>query len=154
MHLMAKQAQEELAKHFGVTAELWSVTSYKKLREESLEVERWNRLHPAQPKRIPYVTQKLDESNGPIVAITDYMTLVPDQIHRWVPRKYTVLGTDGYGRSGTREQQRRFFEVDAAHIVVSVLANLLAEEKVTADVVEKAIKKYKIDADSLAPFLL
>ncbi len=153
MYLMAAKAQQELAEHFSVNTELWSVTSYKNLREEAKEVEHWNRLHPTEEQKIPYVTQKLNQSHGPITAITDYMTLVPEQIHRWVPKRFNVLGTDGFGRSGTREHQRRFFEVDAEHIVISVLSNLVAEQKIEPEVINQAIKKYGIDTESAAPFL-
>lgn len=153
MYLMAQEAQKELLEKFGVSAELWSVTSYKKLREEAQEIERWNRLHPIETPKVPYLTQKLNESNGPIVAVSDFMKIVPDQIHRWIPKRYAVLGTDGYGRSGTREQQRRFFEVDAAHIVVTTLSNLAEEGAIEKSVVAEAIKMYGIDSESPPPFL-
>src|SRR5690606_31080113 len=107
----ARQAQTELADRWGVGAELWSATSYKRLREEAFGVERWNRLHPDDDARTPRVTELLDSSDGPIVAVTDFMRAVPDQISRWIPagRRYTSLGTDGFGRSDTREALRRYF---------------------------------------------
>ena len=108
---------------WGVSAEAWSVTSYKALREDGLEVERWNRLHPASTPRVPYVTQALEAAEGPIVAVTDFLKAVPDQIARFVAAPFTTLGTDGFGRSDTRAALRRHFEVDAAHIVVAVLAS-------------------------------
>ena len=120
----ARAAVAELAEKHGVGAELWSATSYKRLREEALAVERWNRLHPEAEPRTPEVARKLADADGPVVAVTDFMRAVPDQMSRWVPAAYTSLGTDGFGRSDTREALRRFFENDAAHIVVAVLASL------------------------------
>jgi pyruvate dehydrogenase E1 component len=151
-HKAAREAQAELASHYGVGAELWSATSYKRLREEALEVERWNRLHPDDEPRMPAVTEKLASSQGPIVAVTDYMTAVPDQIARWVPRHYLSLGTDGYGRSDTREALRAFFEVDCGHVVVAVLSGLAAEGTLPSSVVADAITRYGIDPDAPNPF--
>ncbi len=150
-HLAARQAQGELAEHYGVGAELWSVTSYKRLREEALAAERWGRLHPSEAPRIPEVSRKLAESRGPVVAATDYMTLVPDQIARWVPRRFSVLGTDGYGRSDTRESLRRFFEVDAAHVVIATLAPLAADGVLPATAVADAIRRYGVDPEAVNP---
>ena len=152
MHLAAREAQAELKEHFGITAELWSATSYKALREEALDIERWNRLHPESSPKKPMVTQKLESSQGPIVAVTDYMTIVSDQISRWVPRRYSALGTDGYGRSDTRENQRRFFEVDAAHIVVAVLAGLTQDGIVEPKITAQALEKYGIEANATNPY--
>ncbi len=151
-HLAAREAQRELAQHYGVSAELWSATSYKLLREEALDAERWNRLHPETEPRIPQVTQKLQTSRGPIVATSDYLTLVPDQIARWAPRQMLVLGTDGYGRSDTRQTLRRFFEVDAAHVVVAVLTGLARDGKLDFSVVADALKRYDIDTESTNPY--
>jgi pyruvate dehydrogenase E1 component len=150
----ARFAQEELAEHFGVGAELWSATSYKRLREEALAVERWNRLHPAEPARTPRVTELLSEAAGPIVAVTDFMKAVPDQIARWVPSRFLPLGTDGYGRSDTREALRRFFETDGPHVVVAVLASLAAVGDVKPEVVVDAIERYGIDPDIADPFTI
>ncbi len=151
-NLAARQAQQELAEHYGVAAELWSVTSYKLLREEALDAERWNRLHPQSQPRVPRVTQKLLDSRGPIVAVSDYMTLVPDLITRWVPRPMMVLGTDGYGRSDTRQALRRFFEVDAAHIVTAVLSGLAGEGQLDSKLVADALKRYDIDTECTSPY--
>ena len=151
-HLAARQAQQELAEQYGVSVELWSATSYKLLREEALDTERWNRLHPEAEPRIPLVTQRLSTSHGPIIATTDYLTLVPDQIARWVPREMLVLGTDGYGRSDTREALRRFFEVDAAHVVVAVLSGLAREGKIDFSAVKDAINHYQIDTERVNPY--
>jgi pyruvate dehydrogenase E1 component len=143
----ARQAQSELAEHYDVGVELWSVTSYKKLREEALEVERWNRLHPGEPSRVPYVTNQLSSSIGPFVAVTDYMKIVPDQVSRWIPGAFTPLGTDGFGRSDTREALRRFFETDGPHVVVAVLDALAADGVVPGSIVEDAIARYGIDPE-------
>src|SRR5690606_30687711 len=108
-NLAARAARDELAEHYGVGAELWSVTSYKRLREEALGVERWNRLHPTAEARTPFVTRTLSGVGGPLVAVTDFMAAVPDQVGRWVPGPFTILGTDGFGRSDSRSALRRFF---------------------------------------------
>ncbi len=150
----AREAQAELAERWGVGVELWSATSYKKLREEATEAERWNRLHPGEGAHTPRVTELLAGSAGPIVAVTDFMRAVPDQISRWVPdnRRYTSLGTDGFGRSDTREALRRYFETDAAHVVVAVLSSLAADGQVDADVVAKAIAHHQLDPDAPVPW--
>ncbi len=142
----ATEARDLLAEHHDVAAELWSATSYKALREDALAAERWNRLHPSRPAKTPFVTEQLSSAEGPFVAVTDYMKVVPDQISRWVPGDLTPLGTDGYGRSDTREALRRHFEVDAAHIVVAVLQALGKSDEV-AD----AITRYEITADAPDP---
>ncbi|MGY6499754.1 MAG: pyruvate dehydrogenase (acetyl-transferring), homodimeric type [Acidimicrobiales bacterium] len=147
----AREAQTELAEHYGVGAELWSATSFKALRDDAMAAERWNRLHPDQEGRTPRVTELLGEVDGPVVAVTDHMTLVPDQIARWVPRTYVPLGTDGFGRSDTREALRRFFEIDTGHIVVATLWGLARDGVVGAEVVNDAIARYGIDADAPDP---
>jgi pyruvate dehydrogenase E1 component len=153
-HGAARAAADELAEHYDVAAELWSATSYKKLREEALSAERWNRLHPSQEKRVPLVTQLLDESQGPITAVTDFMRMVPEQVTRFVPdgRQFNVLGTDGMGRSDTREALRRFFEIDMGHVVVGVLTGLLEAGQVDSGAVDDALKRYDIDVDAGDPF--
>jgi pyruvate dehydrogenase E1 component len=147
----AVAARDELAEHYGVAAELWSATSYGSLRDEALATDRWNRLHPLEPARIPFVTRQLDQAEGPVVAVTDFMRAVPDQIARWVPARFTSLGTDGYGRSDTREHLRRHFEVDTGHLVVAVLSSLLAEHVTTPDQVKDAVARYGIDPDAADP---
>ena len=105
-------AQTILAEKYGVAADVWSVTSYNELRREALAAERWNRLHPDQPARTPYVVEVLkNETEGPIIAATDYMKIVPDQLSPWLPGRLVSLGTDGFGRSDNRQHLRRFFEV-------------------------------------------
>ncbi len=150
-HLAASAAQRTLAEEYGVGVELWSATSYKALREEALEVERWNRLHPDQEPRVPYVTRLLDTVGGPIVAVTDYMKAIPDQVSRWVRGSFTPMGTDGFGRSDSREALRRFFEIDEGHVVVAVLHSLAQSGAIEAKVVLNAIERYGIDPESLPP---
>ncbi|HEX2040127.1 MAG TPA: pyruvate dehydrogenase (acetyl-transferring), homodimeric type [Acidimicrobiales bacterium] len=147
----AAEAQRLLADDWDVAASLWSATSYKGLREEALSVERDNRLHPSRPARVPFVTEALAEAEGPIVAVTDFMKSVPDQVARWVPGHFTPLGTDGYGRSDTRDALRRHFEVDAAHVVVAVLKALADTGEGKAEQVADAIARYGIDAEAPDP---
>jgi pyruvate dehydrogenase E1 component len=151
-NLAARAAQAELAEHYGVAVDLWSATSYKRLREEALSAERWNRLHPSAPPRTPRVTELL-EGEGPIVAVTDFLKAVPDQIARWVPegRRFVPLGTDGFGRSDTRDALRHHFETDAGHVVVATLAALAADGIIEPKVVEDAIDRYDVDAEAVDP---
>ncbi|MGH9307422.1 MAG: pyruvate dehydrogenase (acetyl-transferring), homodimeric type [Acidimicrobiales bacterium] len=144
-------ARDILDREWGVAAEAWSVTSYKALREEALSVERRNRLHPTEPAGTPWIAEQLADCPGPVVAVTDFMKAVPDQVARWVPGGLIPLGTDGFGRSDTREALRRHFEVDAHHVVVAVLAGLAQRGEIKAEIVAEAIKRYGIDADSPDP---
>ena len=148
-HLAARAARDQLAERYGVRCELWSATSYKALREEALSTNRWNRLHPLDEPRAPLVTARLAESSGPIIAVTDFMKMVPDQIAPFIPdnRSFVALGTDGFGRSDTREALRRYFETDAAHVQVAVLAALAQVGAVDRSVVADCIKQNEIDAD-------
>jgi pyruvate dehydrogenase E1 component len=148
----AAAARDELAERWGVAAELWSVTSWKRLREEAMEAERSNRLRADGEERVPVVTELLDDTAGPVVAVTDFMRAVPDQISRWVPRSYTSLGTDGFGRSDTREALRRYFETDSAHVVVAVLSALAESGDVESEVVTKATAEHGIDRDVAPPW--
>jgi pyruvate dehydrogenase E1 component len=150
----ARAAVAELAEHYDVALELWSATSYKALREEALAVERWNRLHPGQPARTPLVTELLADGAGPVVAVTDFMKIVPEQVARFVPRAFVPLGTDGMGRSDTREALRRFFEVDTGHVVVAVLSALAAQGDIKPEQVADAMQRYDIDPDSVDPYLI
>jgi pyruvate dehydrogenase E1 component len=147
----ARAAQAELAERWGVGAELWSVTSYKKLREEALTAERWNRLHPTESPRTPLLTERLGGDGGPIVAVTDFLKAVPDQIARWVRQPFVPLGTDGFGRSDTREQLRWFFEVDMPHVVVAALWALARHGDLKPEIVDEAIAHYGVDRDKLDP---
>jgi pyruvate dehydrogenase E1 component len=147
----ALEARELLAENHDVAAELWSATSYKALREEALATERYNRLHPTEPPRTPFVTEALANAERPIVAVTDYMKAVPDQVARWVHAPFISLGTDGFGRSDTREALRRYFETDAAHVVVAALDGLRQAGEGKAEEVEDAIRRYGIDPDHPDP---
>ena len=154
-HGAAQAAAAALRERYDVGVELWSATSYKVLREDALAAERWNRLHPTQPARVPLVTELLAGSPGPIVAVTDFMKIVPEQVARWLPgRNFTPLGTDGMGRSDTREALRRFFEIDEGHVVVAVLHALAGQGQVDADLVAKAISDYGIDPEAVDPYLV
>jgi pyruvate dehydrogenase E1 component len=140
-----------LEKEFGVPADVFSVTSFSELRREALDVERWNLLHPDQPPRQPYVRQCLATHQGPFVAATDYMRTVPDQIRQWVPGRFHVLGTDGYGRSDSRAALRGFFEVDHRYIVIAALKMLADEGKLDVATVKGAIQRFAIDPDTPNP---
>ena len=150
----AMAARAMLAEDWGVSADVWSVTSYGELRHEALSIERANRLHPTAERRVPYVSEALgdDRASGPVVAVTDYLRAVPDQVARWVPRPFVSLGTDGFGRSDTRAALRRFFEVDAAHVVVAVLASLAQMGEAKTDEVTDAIAALGIDTDVADPW--
>jgi pyruvate dehydrogenase E1 component len=149
--LAALEAQRLLGDDHDVAADVWSVTSYQQLRNDALAVERWNRLHPTETPRRPYVADIFDEVDGPVVAVTDFVKAVPDQIARWVPQPLVPLGTDGFGLSDARAALRRHFEVDAAHVVVAALHGLTQCGDVKAEVVAAAIDRYSIDADALDP---
>jgi pyruvate dehydrogenase E1 component len=151
--LAAMDAQRILLDEYGVAVDLWSATSYKLLREEALSTERWNRLHPTEPARTPYVTELLRDSEGPIVAVSDFMKSVPDQVARFVPRPFSTLGTDGYGFSDTRVALRRHFEVDAPSIVVAVLHGLAQTDAIKGEVVREAITRFDIDPEREDPRL-
>ena len=140
--LQALAAQEILAKDYGVVADVWSAPSYQQLRHDALEAERWNRLHPGETPRVPYVTRALEGVEGPIVAVSDYVKAVPDMIARWVPQPFVPLGTDGFGRSDTREALRRFFEIDAQAAVLASLAALARMKKIPAEKVQSALEHY------------
>jgi pyruvate dehydrogenase E1 component len=129
-----------------VAADVWSVTSWTELRREALACESHNMLHPGEETRVPYVTTALSGAPGPVVAVSDWMRAVPDQIARWVPAtSYTSLGTDGFGFSDTRPAARRFFNVDAESIVLAVLAELAKVGQVDRSLPAQAIARYKLD---------
>ncbi|MEZ5408844.1 MAG: pyruvate dehydrogenase (acetyl-transferring), homodimeric type [Acidimicrobiales bacterium] len=148
----ARRAAQELAERWGVGAELWSATSYKRLREDGLEVERWNRLNPLAEPRIPVVTRLLADAPGPIVAVTDFVRAVPELIAGFVPKRFVALGTDGYGRSDTRDSLRSFFETDMPNIVVTVLHELSQVGRLDPSVVAEALAHYGIEADTAPPW--
>jgi len=149
--LAALDAQQRLFDDHDVAADVWSATSYKALREDALEAERWNRLHPTEVPRVAYVTEQLMGTEGPIVAVTDFMKAVPDQVARFVPQPFIPLGTDGYGFSDTRAALRRHFEVDAANVAVTVLDGLAMTGAVKAEQVAEAITLYDLDPEAIDP---
>ncbi len=140
----ALEAQELLATDFGVEADVWSVTSWNELRREALDCEEHNLLNPDSDERLPYVARILQGAQGPVIAVSDWMRAVPDQISRWVPQDYSSLGTDGYGRSDTRAALRRHFHVDAQSITVAALEALSRHGALKAAVVEDAIRRYEL----------
>ncbi len=144
---------ELLRDDFGIDADVWSVTSFSELRRDGMAVERRNTLHPTSAPETAYVQDVLAERAGPVVASTDYMRAVADQIRPWVRGNYRVLGTDGFGRSDTREDLRSFFEVDRHHVAVAALSALMVDGEVAASVVAGAIERYGIAADAEAPWL-
>ncbi len=144
-------ASELLEKDFGISSDVWSVTSFNELRRDGLDVERWNMLHPDKKPRVSYVEQCLAKRKGPVVAATDYMRAYPDQIRQFVPGVFRVLGTDGFGRSDSRSQLRKFFEVNRYYIVIAALKSLADAGELEAAEVTKAIKKYRIDPEKPNP---
>ncbi|MGB5294818.1 MAG: pyruvate dehydrogenase (acetyl-transferring), homodimeric type, partial [Thermoanaerobaculia bacterium] len=143
---------ELLKKDFGVESDVWSTTSFTQLRREGMATERWNRLHPTEKAKKSYVEQCLEGQDGPVIASTDYMRAVADQIRPFVPGRYLTLGTDGFGRSDTRQQLRRFFEVDRYQVVVAALKALADDGEVPAAKVGEAIQKYDIDPEAPDPW--
>jgi len=152
----ALAAAELLEKDWGVSGDVWSVTSFTELRRDGLDVERWNLLHPASRPRKAYATEALERTAGPIIATSDYMRLFADQIRPLIPqgRAYKVLGTDGFGRSDTREKLRQFFEVDRYYVTVAALKALAEEGAVAVGQVAEAIKRYGIDPERPNPWLV
>jgi pyruvate dehydrogenase E1 component len=144
-------AAEILEREYGIAADIWSVTSFNELRREALDVTRWNMLHPAEPSKLPYVGTCLQGREGPVVAATDYMKIFADQIREFVPGRYKVLGTDGFGRSDTREKLRRFFEVDRYYVTIAALKMLAEEGSIPSEKVARAISEFGIDPDKPNP---
>jgi pyruvate dehydrogenase E1 component len=147
------QAQEILEKDYNVAADVWSVTSYKELRNEALDVERYNMLNPDKKQKTPYITQMLEKEEGVFVASSDYVKALPDSISKWFPRTLYSLGTDGFGRSGSRKALRDFFEVDYRHVVYATLGALAKEGKIKDTVLKKAKKDLEINPDKLNPMI-
>jgi pyruvate dehydrogenase E1 component len=150
----ALAAQEILATQYGVSADVWSATSYKRLRSEALAAQRWNRLHPTEKPRTSYLERTLAGQSGPFLAVSDFMKIVPDQIAPWVPGGLTTLGTDGFGRSDTRERLRRFFEVDTPSVVVATLHALSQRGGIPRETVAKAIRDLGINPEKPHPVVL
>ncbi len=151
--MQAIRAAEMLKEDFGVTADIWSATSFNELARDGQDALRHNRLNPLAEERVPYVTELLQNAKGPVIAATDYMKNFAEQIRAFVPNRYTVLGTDGYGRSDSRENLRRFFEVDANHIAAAAMVDLWREGAVSEKDMQAALKKYDIDGGKPNPRL-
>ncbi len=147
----ALRAQQILAEKYGVAADVWSVTSYNELRRDALATERWNRLHPAEPARTPYILQALKDADGPIVAATDYMKVVAHQIAPWLHGRLEALGTDGFGRSDNREYLRRHFENNAESIAAAALSRLAREGKFDAARAAAAFGELAVDTEKVDP---
>ncbi|MBF0489469.1 MAG: pyruvate dehydrogenase (acetyl-transferring), homodimeric type, partial [Candidatus Omnitrophica bacterium] len=147
------EAQKILENKYDVATDIWSVTSYNELRREALNVERDNLLHGSKNAKTPYVTNLLKNEDDIFVAASDYIKALPDSIRQWIPGTYTVLGTDGFGRSESRERLRDFFEVDAKHIVWATLVTLVDQKKLSSDVLAKAKMELKINPDKLNPMV-
>jgi pyruvate dehydrogenase E1 component len=144
-------AADILSRDFGVPADIYSAPSFSELRREALEIERWNRLHPGEAARTPYVTQALSKATGPYIAATDYMRAWPDMIRQWVPGRFVTLGTDGFGRSDGRAALRRHFEVDAKNIVYASLQALAEEGALDKGTLKAALGKLGLDPNKLDP---
>ena len=147
------QAQEILEKNYGVAADVWSVTSYKCLYTDGIETERWNRLHPDETPRVPYVKQCLGEEQGVFVAASDYLKTLPAMISKWLPRRMAILGTDGFGRSEGRTSLREFFEVDSRFVVLAALHELAQEGLVGEATVQNAMKDLGINPEKPNPVI-
>jgi pyruvate dehydrogenase E1 component len=143
-----------LQEDWGIEADLWSCPSFTELGRDGQSCERWNRLHPTETARITHVERCLAEAKGPVIAATDYMRNFAEQIRPWVKQSYTVLGTDGFGRSDTRANLRSFFEVDRYHVTVAALYALSQTGEFDAAKVEVAMAKYNINPEASAPWLI
>jgi pyruvate dehydrogenase E1 component len=147
----AMMAAELLKEDFGITADLWAATSLNELARDGQDVARRNRMHPTDDPELPYVTRALEKAKGPVIAATDYMKNYAEQIRAFVPQPFHTLGTDGFGRSDSRVNLRRHFEVDANHIAATAVYALYLEKAVNANDVKQAYEKYGIDADKVNP---
>ncbi|MGB6944480.1 MAG: pyruvate dehydrogenase (acetyl-transferring), homodimeric type, partial [Bryobacteraceae bacterium] len=147
----ALRAQKILADNYQVSSDVWSVTSYNELRRDALDVERWNRLHPTEPERKPYLLRTLEGVGGPIIASTDYMKVVADQIAPWLPGRLVTLGTDGFGRSENREHLRKHFENGAEAIAAATLARLARDGQFDKERAKAAIVELGLDPESPDP---
>ena len=150
----ALKAQTILAEKYGVSADVWSATSYKLLRTDALRCQRWNMLHPTQPAKKSYVETLLAKESGAFVAVSDNIRTVPDQIAPWVPGGLFTLGTDGFGRSDTRGRLRRFFGVDVESTVIGTLYALAEKNLVDRKIVAQAIKDFGVDPDQVQPQII
>ncbi|MFP6674497.1 MAG: pyruvate dehydrogenase (acetyl-transferring), homodimeric type, partial [Pirellulaceae bacterium] len=144
-------AQKIMAERYNISSDVWSVTSYSELRRDAQTCERWNMLHPAEPRRQSYIETELAESKGPFIAASDYVRAVPEQLQSWIPGDYFVLGTDGMGRSETRERLRRHFEVDAECVTIAALYRLARLGQIDVSLVDKAIQDLDVDPEKINP---
>ena len=147
----ALKAADILGEKYGVAADVWSVTSYNELRREALRVDRWNRLHPAAEQKTPYIVNALGGTDGPIIAASDYMKMVPDQVTQWMPGRMLSLGTDGFGRSDNRQRLREHFEVNAASIAAAALSKLARDGKFDAKKAAQAITDLGVNPEKIDP---
>src|SRR5882757_8290036 len=145
------RAQGILAGKYGLQTDVWSVTSYNELRREALGVERWNRLHPTQQEKVPYILQALQGAEGPVIAASDYMKVMPDQLAPWLSSRLVSLGTDGFGRSDNREYLRRHFEVNAESVVAATLSRLAREGKFDQAKAQEAFAELTVDTETADP---
>jgi pyruvate dehydrogenase E1 component len=150
----ALRAQQILEERYGISADIWSATSYKRLRNEALRARRWNMLHPTSSPSKSYLERVLEKEKGVFVAVSDYMKMVPDQIAPWVPGGLVTLGTDGFGRSDTRPNLRRYFEIDAETVVIATIYGLFERGAVEKQTVEKAIRDMNFDRDKPHPYYI
>ena len=127
------KAKEILEKDYSVAADVWSVTSYKEVRRDALDIERWNMLNPTKKQKTSYIKDLFKDNDGVFVAATDYLKALPDSIAKWLPKHLVSLGTDGFGRSESRAALRDFFEIDAKHIVFAALGELAREGKIKSE---------------------
>jgi pyruvate dehydrogenase E1 component len=146
-----RAAAELLLNDHGVAADIWSATSFNELGREAQSIQRWNMMHPDQKPRQSYVQKCLAKQEGPVIAATDYMKSYADQIRSEIGGTYIVLGTDGFGRSDSRENLRSYFEVDRYYVTYAALAGLVEQGELKVDVLKQAIKKYGIDPDKIDP---
>ncbi len=145
------KAQEILEQDYRVAADVWSVTSYKEVRRDALDIERWNMLNPTRKHKEAYITELFKNNDGVFVAASDYLKALPDTIAKWLPKPLASLGTDGFGRSASRTALRDFFEVDAKHIVFAALGELAKQGKIKNSMLDKAKKELGINPDKLNP---
>lgn len=150
----ALRAQEVLAERYRVASDVWSVTSYKQLGFEAMEAGRWNALHPTEPPRDSYIEKCLKGTEGPYIAVSDYVRLVPEMIAPWIPGELITLGTDGFGRSESRQALRRFFEIDAESIVIASLGSLAKLGKIDRKEIQQAIEDLGMDPEKPAPWMV
>src|SRR5262249_28745647 len=147
----AVRAQQILAEKYNVQANVWSVTSYNELRRDALGIERWNRLHPAEKAKQPYVLSAIASAEGPIVAASDYIKAVPDQLAPWLGTRMVTLGTDGFGRSDNREHLRRHFEINAESMAAAMLSRLARDGKFDPQRAQKAMEELGVNTEKIDP---